>query len=261
MKNIFLKVVLVCSILFSCTSESDVIFDNRGNDGTSNVVLNRQATGSSANDLLAADTFKKMIVEIAYIEGFQPSEKAKNNFKKFIESRTFKPEGVVFIEKKIASTGKKIYTLDEVVAIEKENRTKYNSTTTIAVWVLFINGKSSRDNNQGSILGAAYWNTSFVIYGETIHGLSDSPFEPERSLLEASVINHEFGHILGLTNLGSDLQSDHEDADHPKHCKVESCLMYWAAETSQGIGNMLSGGKVLTLDAQCLADLKANGGR
>ncbi|AUC85764.1 membrane metalloprotease [Polaribacter sp. ALD11] len=255
-----LKVVLVGSILFSCTSEKEDNLDG-GNNGNTNVVANRQATGSSANDLLSADIFKKLVVEIAYIEGFKPTETAKNNFKEFIEKSTFKPEGVVFIEKQIPATGKTVYNLEEVVALEKEHRTKYNANTTIAVWVLFIDGKSSKDTNQGSILGAAYWNTSFVIYEETIHNLSDGTFEPERSLLESSVINHEFGHILGLTNLGSDLQSDHEDADHPKHCIVEDCLMYWAAETSQGIGSMISGGNVPNLDTQCLADLKANGGR
>ena len=72
---------------------------------------------------------------------------------------------------------------------------------------------------------------------------------------------HEFGHILGLTNLGSDLQSNHEDASHPKHCNVESCLMFWAAETGSGIGNMISNGSAPQLDAQCIADLQANGGK
>ena len=80
-------------------------------------------------------------------------------------------------------------------------------------------------------------------------------------MLESSVIHHEFGHILGLTNLGSDLQSDHEDAAHPKHCIEEDCLMYCAAENSQGITSMISGGQAPKLDAQCLADLKANGGK
>lgn len=260
MKQIILKVVLGCSIFFSCTSEMVDIIDDANNNNI-NVVTNRQATGYSANNLLSADSYKKIIVEIAYITGFKPTETALNNFKNFVDNRTFKPEGIEFITKEIPATNQTVYTLDEVVQLEKQHRTKYNSGTTIAVWVLFINGKSSRDTSSSSILGSAYWNTSFVIYEETIQGLSNSAFEPERSLLEASVINHEFGHILGLTNLGSNLQSDHEDADHPKHCTEENCLMYWAAESSQGISNMLSGGNVPKLDAQCLADLKANGGK
>ena len=262
MKHNILRVILVCSILFSCSSEqAEQIIDPTTGD-TIDVTTNRQKTGSSANDLLSANTFDKMIVEIAFIEGFRPRQEALDNFKDFIEKRTFKTAGVTFIEKEISATGKTEYTLDEVVAIEKENRTKYNSNSTVAVWVLFINGNSSRDSNQGSILGSAYWNTSFVIYEETIQGLSNSAFEPERSLLESAVIHHEFGHILGLTNIGTDLQSDHEDVpDHSGHCVVETCLMYFAAETSQGIDNMITGGEVPELDAQCLADLKANGGR
>jgi predicted Zn-dependent protease len=262
MKHNILRVILICSILFSCSSEeAEQIIDPSTGD-TMNVTSNRQQTGSSANDLLSANTFDKMIVEIAFIEGFKPTQIALNNFKKFIEERTFKTAGVTFIKNKISTTAKTTYTLDEVVAIEKEYRTKYNSNSTIAVWVLFINGNSSRDSNQGSILGSAYWNTSFVIYEETIQGLSNSTFEPDRSLLESSVIHHEFGHILGLTNIGTDLQSDHEDVpDHAGHCVEERCLMYFAAETSQGIDNMISGGQVPKLDAQCLADLKANGGR
>ena len=260
MKNIFLSVILVSSILISCSSENDDIIEGETGN-TVNVATNRQATGSSANDLLSANTFKKMIVELSYIEGFKPSDAAINNFKSFITNRTNKPEGVTFSIKEIVATNKEVYTLDEVVALEKTNRTTYNSDTTIAVWVLFINGKSSSDTNSSAILGSAYWNTSFVIYEETIHGLSNSAFEPERSLLESSVIHHEFGHILGLTNLGTELQSDHEDTEHPKHCDEKDCLMYWAAETSQGIGSMITGGQIPTLDAQCLADLKANGGK
>lgn len=260
MKNIFFKVVFVCSFLCACGSDSEEITDSNI-DNTVNVNTNRQATGTSANDLLSADSFKKLNVEIAYIQGFKPTTTALNNFKNFIQNRTNKPEGVEFITKEIPTTGKTEYTLNDVVDIEKEYRTQYNSGATIAVWALFVNGKSSNDTSSSSVLGSAYWNTSFVIYQETIQGLSDGTFEPERSLLESSVINHEFGHILGLTNLGSNLQSDHEDADHPKHCNEESCLMYWAAETSQGIANMLSAGSVPTLDAQCLADLKANGGK
>jgi hypothetical protein len=100
-----------------------------------------------------------------------------------------------------------------------------------------------------------------VIYEKTVQGFSDSAFEPDRSLVETTVITHEFGHILGLTNLGTALQSDHEDPEHQKHCVVENCLMYWTAESGSGISNMISGGSAPKLDAQCLADLKANGGK
>lgn len=127
--------------------------------------------------------------------------------------------------------------------------------------MLFIDGKSSTDEGNNAVLGTAYWNTSFVIFQETVVNFSNSPFEPNRSLLETTVITHELGHILGLTNLGSPLQSDHEDEEHPKHCDVETCLMFWSAETGAGITNMARMSNAPQLDAQCIADLQANGGK
>ena len=84
---------------------------------------------------------------------------------------------------------------------------------------------------------------------------------PSLEVLETTVVNHEFGHLLGLVNAGSPLQSDHQDTEHGKHCTEQDCLMYYTAETGEGIINMLSGGSVPSLDAQCIADLQANGGK
>ncbi|WP_347753153.1 MULTISPECIES: hypothetical protein [unclassified Flavobacterium] len=111
------------------------------------------------------------------------------------------------------------------------------------------------------MLGTAYRNTSFVIFEKTIQGLSDSPLEPNRTILETTIITHEFGHILGLTNFGTALQSNHEDSAHPRHCIEKRCLMYWSAELVSGINNMVSATAEPQLDSKCIADLRANGGR
>lgn len=250
--------------MFSCSSEDETTNNpNQGNTGNTgaNITSNRQVTGSSSNDLLSDSKYKKIILEIAYIEGFEPLEATKNKLKDFINERMFKPNGIEIVTKSIPETGSNQYSINDIVALENEHRTKYNTEETIAVWLFFVNGESSNNTSSGSVLGTAYYNTSFVIFEETIREFSNSAFEPERSLLEATVVNHEFGHLLGLTNLGANLQSDHEDSDHPKHCNVETCLMYWSAETSQGIGNLFSSGQVAELDAQCKADLQANGGK
>jgi hypothetical protein len=145
--------------------------------------------------------------------------------------------------------------------IEDVNKTKFNNAEEIAVWAFFAAGKSTKDTDTSVILGTAYRNTSFVIFQQTIQGLSGSPFEPNRSLLETTVITHELEQILGLTNPGKALQSNHEDAEHPKNCIEKTCLMYWSSEIGEGIGNMVSGGSAPQLDAQCIADLQVNGGK
>ncbi|UQD57132.1 membrane metalloprotease [Flavobacterium sp. K5-23] len=258
MKKIIAAFTIICLFIVSCSQEDS---SNGATVGGNLVSNNKKATGSSSYDLLSDDTFKSMVVEVVYVQGYEPSTAAINNFVSFLNERVNKSQGISILKRAIPSSGKATFTNEEIIAIEDANRTKYNTSNQIAVWVLFVDGESASNTSSGSVLGTAYRNTSFVIYEKTIQSLSDSPLKPSRSLVETTVITHEFGHILGLTNLGAKLQSNHEDGSHAKHCNVESCLMYWSAETGSGISNMVSGGSAPKLDAQCLADLKANGGK
>lgn len=257
MKRIIVALTMVCALALSCSKQDAESEDVDGNP----VANNQKALGTSSYDLLADDTFTSMVIEVVYVEGYEPSATAINNFVAFLNERVHKPQGISVVKRAIASPGKATFTNQEIIAIEDANRTKYNTSNQIAVWAFFVDGASADNTSSGFVLGTAYRNTSFVIFEKTIHGLSDSPFEPSRSLLETTVITHEFGHIFGLTNLGAKLQSDHEDTEHPKHCEVESCLMHWASESGSSIGNMISGGTAPKLDAQCIADLRANGGK
>lgn len=259
MKKVIVFVFAIFALTTSCSKE-DAATGDVSVDGYL-ISNNKKGTGSSSNDLLSNDTFKSMVIEVVYVQGYEPTTAAINNFVAFLNERVNKSQGITVVKRAIASPGKATFTNQEIAAIEDANRIKYNTSNQIAVWALFVDGKSADDSSTGVVLGTAYRNTSFVIYEKTVQGLSDSPFEPSRSLLETTIITHEFGHILGLTNLGAKLQSNHEDAEHPKHCNVETCLMYWEAEAGSGIGNMFKNGTAPKLDAQCLADLKANGGK
>lgn len=255
-KTFSLLTVILLLTVGSCSKD-----DAADNSVALSTIANRQQTGSSANDLLSDKTFKRMVIEVVYVTGFEPSTTAINNLVSFLTARTYKPNGISVIKHAIASPGNSPYTDQEIVNIENANRTKYNNSDQIAVWAFFADGKSSKDTETSLILGTAYRNTSFVIFEQTIQNLSDSPFEPGRSLLETTIITHEFGHLLGLTNLGTPLQSNHEDAEHPKHCIEKTCLMYWSSESNAGIPDMVSAGNAPQLDAQCIADLRTNGGR
>lgn len=251
--------ILLIVMLYACSNESSSIEENENN--STNTSANKQVTGSSANDLLSDTTFKSMVIEIVYVQGFEPTQNTINNLKSFLEARTFKPNGITIEERAITSPGKTKYSTQDIIEIEDKNRTKYNTNNSIAVWVFFADGASVKNTNNNVVLGTAYRNTSFVIFEETIHDLSNSAFEPNRSVLETTVVNHEFGHILGLTNLGTDMVDNHEDTEHPKHCNVESCLMYWSAETGDGLSNLIGSSTAPKLDAHCIADLQANGGK
>lgn len=258
MKKI-ITLLLVFGFLVSCSKEDTT---ETNNENTTNTKLaNQKNTGSSSNDLLSDTTFKSMVIELVYVEGFEPTQSSINNFVRFLETRTFKPNGITVEKRAIASPGNAPYTNQKIITIEDANRTKYNTSSQIAVWAFFADGESASNTDSGVVLGTAYRNTSFVIYEETIQDLSNSPFEPNRTILETTVISHEFGHILGLTNLGANMVENHEDTEHAKHCNIESCLMHWSVESGSGLDNLIGANSAPELDTQCIADLKANGGK
>ncbi|KJD32672.1 membrane metalloprotease [Tamlana sedimentorum] len=261
MKHNIIFALAVLAVLFSCQNDDST--NTETEETVVNVATNRQATGSSANDLLSDNTFKSLIVEIVYVDGFEPTDDGINNFVSFLENRSNKPDGITVEKRSISSPGQDVYSIDDIADIERENRKYYNTDDEIAVWAYFSDGSSDADSDEDNtvVLGSAYWNTSFVIFEETVQDLSGGPFQPNTWFLEATVINHEFGHIFGLTDLGSPLQSDHEDQDHPNHCDVESCLMYWSTESSVRVSSMTNMNSVPELDSQCIADLQANGGK
>ena len=152
---------------------------------------------------------------------------------------------------------------EEAKQIEEENRTEYNSGSDLAIYIFFANENSSNDGGGSVTLGTAYRNTSIVIYQATLKAITaDNP--GLLPTLESVTLNHEFGHLLGLTNiLNDDIHDDHEDPEVDKHCVVEDCLMYFdaTAVTNSMIEQLAGRSVVPVLDPLCIEDLQAKGGR
>lgn len=226
------------------------------------VNLNKKSVGESANDMLSSGQYNFMQIEIQYIEGFSPTQAALDNMEAFLLQRLNKPRGIQFIFTSLQSPKKSTYSVSEIDLIEKTNRTVYTKGDTIGVYFFFADAGYSEDTNNSKVLGIAYRNTSMALFQQTIHNLSNGINQPERSKLETVVLNHEFCHILGLVNVGSPLQSQHQDADpaHGRHCDNSGCLMHYTVETGNVVANLL-GGSMPQLDANCIEDLRANGGK
>lgn len=255
MKVLRLLPLLFLAFALSCSSD-----DDKNTENGVNHAANLKNTGASANDFLSAAKYQSVVVEVLYVTNFRPQAQTLTNLKQFIEARCNKPGGVTIMEREIASPGLAPYDINEIAGLEALNRTKYNNGNVLTLYMLFLDGGSTSDTSSSFILGTAYRNTSFVMFENTIKNLSDSITEPNRVDLESTVILHEFGHILGLVNLGSPMQTEHLDEAHDKHCDNQDCLMFWKAENSAMITSMLGSG-IPQLDAHCLADLQANGGK
>lgn len=251
----FFSILLFTSVLLVGCSNDD---DNSPIESNQNP--NKQRLGASANDLLSDTNFKGLTVEIVSVQGSEPTTNAINLFKDFLEKRLFKPDGITINQRSIPSSGQSLFTIEKIKQIENTNRTRFNEGDEIAVYIYFADGKNEDDTGSKVTLGTAYLNTSIVIYENTLRAVSTNPSAPMLSTIEAATLNHEFAHLLGLVNIGTSLQSPHENTTSRGHCNVQSCLMESAIEFENGMMNMLGDG-VPVLDPLCIADLQANGGR
>ncbi len=224
------------------------------------VTNNSSSTSVIPNDFLSNSNYDKLIVEIQYLNGFAPTAAAISNLNTFLQMRLNKTTGISIVQKAISSPVKSVYTLAEIQAIENVNRTQKTSGKTLTAYFFFAEGDYAANSGSSKVLGVAYGSSSMVIFEKTIRDFSGGVTQPPLSTLESTVIHHEFGHILGLVDNGTPMQVAHLDTSHGKHCDDQNCLMYYAAETSDIVANIV-GGNIPALNTKCLDDLKGNGGK
>ncbi|MBB1284155.1 hypothetical protein HRH25_07210 [Flavisolibacter sp. BT320] len=215
-----------------------------------------QPAGSSAKALLSDNVFKSLHIEVQYMPGAKPTEATLTNMTKFLGKHLRKPGGISFTLTEIPASTDTIISLKDAMELEDRHRTRFSTTNEMAVYVLFVDGYYSKPD----LLGSAYRNTSAVLFGRHIQENSEKFKKPSRTYLESRVLQHEFGHLLGLVNIGTDANDDHHDKEHEKHCTNKYCLMYYLADT-EDYPSVLVRQKPPELDADCIKDLRANGGK
>lgn len=295
-KRLFFIGILIVAISCSKNSDSE---DGSGSAGM-NKAANKLTTGDSANDFLSNDIYDKILIEIAYVKGFRPTSEAISHFRDFLEFYTFK-ENIEIIYNELPSPTEDELTLNEISNLETKNRTAYNSGSTLAIYIYFADAPAEGDDLDGGLvtLGAVYRNTSMVIHEKTIRNLASKSISISTTDVETTTLNHEFGHLFGLVNLGTAMVNNHEsqsendegELEGNNHCNVAGCLMRAELQFGGATGKSLrssskaiyedgvtsvctlSGATVLRLlnqktarttlglDAQCMLDIRANGGR
>jgi hypothetical protein len=244
MKKIFLYLLLIVAIT-SCTkngSSGGGSYDGKG-------------VGQSAHDFLSGTTFTNIHLEIQYAPGMKPQDASVNNLVNFLSAYLNKPSGINVSETQVSSIGKTSAGLTDVTNFESANRSLFTSGNTLAVYILFADAAYTTNG----VVGLSYKNTSMVLFEKTIQANSGGIAQSSTTKVESGVLEHEFGHLLGLVNNGTPMVVDHEDTAHPPHCNNSNCLMYYETETG-GLMNAADN-TVPSLDENCINDLKANSGK
>lgn len=215
----------------------------------------------SPHDFLSTERFNKLTLEINYISGYEPSPNAVGNVVDFLNNRLHKPGGIEVIKRAVQGIGGLYYDINDIKNIELNNRKEVTRGSRLTVYMLFLDKDYiNNQNSNAKVLGMQYGSSSIVMFENQLRNFSGGFAEPSLEVLETAVSEHEFGHIMGLVDNGTAMQQYHQDENHGHHCNNKNCLMYYEAETSDFIANLV-GGKVPDLDENCVNDLRANGGR
>ena len=255
--SVVFYLLIIILVLSGCDNNID---EDPNKTSASDIRNAKRPIGVSAKEILSATPFESLEVEIQYMEGFEPTPELVGHIKLFLEELINKPGGIEVFQSSIPSANRGTYTLQQIREIEDANRKAYNAGKKLGIYILFLDGYSSEDTNNNSTFALVHRNTSVAMFGKRMRERSDRVGHPSRALLENTVTRHELAHLMGLVNVGSEMQHSHEDPNNAGHCDNRDCLMFWAVEAGS-IFNLVQEGKVPLLDDNCRRDLKANGGR
>ncbi len=230
---------------------------------------NLLATGDSAGDFLTNVEFTSLRIQVAYVQGYRPTDEALNNVRQFLLERTFKTD-IQFELLPLPASGEESLSLQEIANLENDNRTVYNQGSTLGMYIYFADAPADADMEEEEnivTLGAVYRNTSMVVHATTVRDLSNQSSLLRLAEVETATIQHEFGHLFGLVNLGTPMINLHEDGNSANHCTVEGCLMQSRLEFGSNMAKVLQSRRAKGMAAvpeigpECLLDLEGIGGR
>jgi hypothetical protein len=242
-----LAVVLLLVVVFSCDKEEPV----------PPYVTNNSV---KPEDFLKGEKYEILNIEVAYVEGYQPTAIALSNLQEFLRQYLNKPGGITVTQHSIPATGRISIDVDVIREIEKAHRTSVTSGNALTAFVMFLDAEYSESTETKKVLGIAYGRSSMAVFEKSVYSYTSVGMTARRTL-ESLILSHEAGHLLGLVNNGVPMIAPHQDSGHGAHCSNAECLMYWKSESNVDLNDLLGSDNLPQLDANCLADLKAAGGR
>ena len=193
--------------------------------------------GSASRQLLRKSPFTEIVVEVDFLAGLEPNQKAVANViatLKRVTGKNVRLDGA----NQMTPTRSACYSSGDVAA-SAASRSTSSERPRASIYVFFLNGYFC-DNDKA--LGAATNATVAAVFPETYRGKGGVD-----AAVEETVLLHQIGHLLGLVNFSYVGVRPHHDGNG--HSKNPNSVMHPTGETD------FARRTALTFDPDDLADL------
>jgi hypothetical protein len=143
------------------------------------------------------------------------------------------------------------WSAEQIRALADQNGRRDHGGGVAVMQVLLLRG----EYEQADVIGVAVRGAVMAIFVDEVRRAGS--FVSGSRQIEAAVVIHEAGHLMGLVDLY--LGTGREDPDHPGHSTNEESVMYWAVESSL-VGQLLGAGPPTGFDQDDRRDLAAIAG-
>ncbi len=262
MQYTFLKFsfFIVLAVIFSGCYQ-DVTDLQNGDDDPDNGDIpaefsHTNSPGDSNEDFVTNQVFNNLVIEVHYMPGMEPDEETLDNLLDFLEQHLDKNDITILEPQQINSLNQNSYTINDLQDLEEEHREVYSDESTLAAYILIVDGNYFGEQFQDPTrLSISTYNTSVTLFGGTIDRISGPlSFEPSKTLVETNSINHQFGHLMGLVDLTTEMVDEHLDSPNGQHCTNQQCLMHFRVNSTEFFNNQFID-EISVLDDFCVADL------
>lgn len=257
---LFLLIISLSGCFQDVTEVDDENGDPNGNGATPPAEFSHTGEPGESNEaFVTGSEFDELIIEIQYMEGMEPAAATLEHLEDFLGEHLEKSEITILEPKQISPSNQTSYSVDDLREIEQEYRTEYSVETTLAAYLLFVDGDFLDEDGFRNIttLGTSLYNTSAAFFGEIIQQTSGPlNFDPDQWFVESLTISHQFGHLMGLVNNQTEMVDNHHDGQNEFHCANELCLMHFSTNSSQ-IFDRQPPQELPQFDDFCLNDLNA----
>lgn len=219
-------------------------------------------------EVLSAEPFTDLIVEVDHAPGRAPSLAARDHLLQELRNVTSKARITIKVEQTLPADASKRWTADELVQLERDTRSTRHAAPVAVLHVLYPAGEYERPGVAGVTVSGPVIGP-VVVFLDTLDDLDfpllgEIPLPPDaRAAVERATLLHEAGHAMGLVDNGLPMVRDREDKAHEGHSTNEASVMYWQVESLAGLREMVLGSGEIPLyfDEDDRADMRAAGGR